>query len=262
MRSAYSPSSSRGLSTSERRPATCPHQDVVPRLVRGTHPSVVDPANKSRDDGIDTFLFDLDGTLIDTSPGLNHAVNFIRGQLGLKPLPLEVTRPIAGNGAKALLLAGNDIHENIDPLVQELFQYYKNNLHKEIILFAGIEQVLKHLDQTGIQWGIVTNRFEYLTHSLLPYLNLPSQPAVVVCGDTLARCKPYPDPVIHAYTLLKKSPENCIFIGDSLRDIQAGKAAGVKTVAATYGYIEAHDDPIAWQADYYIDSPENLISLF
>lgn len=210
---------------------------------------------------IDTFLFDLDGTLADTAPGLNHAVNHIRAELGLKPLPLELTRPIAGNGAKALLMAGNDIHDNLDKLTEELFHYYKNNFHKEITLFPGMAEVLKHINQLGAQWGIVTNRLEFLTHSLLEHLHLPNHPAVTVCGDTVARCKPYPDPVIHAYTLLRKSPENCIFIGDNIRDIQAGKAAGVKTVAATYGYIEAHDDPVAWQADYYIHDASHLITL-
>jgi len=210
---------------------------------------------------IDTFLFDLDGTLADTAPGLNHAVNVIREQLGLKSLPLELTRPIAGNGAKALLMAGNDIHDNLDKLTEELFQYYKNNLHKEISLFPGMEEVLQHINKSGFQWGIVTNRLEFLTHALLEHLNLPNHPAVTVCGDTVARCKPYPDPVIHAYNFLKKLPQQCILIGDSSRDIQAGKAAGVKTVAATYGYIEAHDDPKMWQADYYIKKPQELTEL-
>ena len=125
-----------------------------------------------------------------------------------------------------------------------------------------MEQVLQHIKEHGLNWGIVTNRLEHLTRPLLLTLNLPSQPAVIVCGDTLARCKPHPDPVIHAYTLLKKSPQQCLFIGDSIRDIQAGKAAGVKTVAALYGYIEVHDNPLDWQADYNIKKPEELLEIF
>ncbi len=211
---------------------------------------------------IDTFLFDLDGTLVDTAPDLTHAVNAIRRRLGLQPISLDLTRPIAGNGAKALIQAGNDIHQDIDSLAQELFEYYKHNIHVEAHLFEGMEEVLKNISKAGSTWGIVTNRPGFLTHALLPHLNLPITPAVVVCGDTLSRSKPHPDPVIHAYTLLKKLPAQCVMIGDSSRDIQAGKAAGVKTVAALYGYIEAQDDPTTWAANYTINHAKDLNKLF
>lgn len=207
---------------------------------------------------IDTFLFDLDGTLVDTAPDLNHAVNAIRQTLGLKPLPLALTRPIAGNGAKALLKAGNDIDQNLDQLAERLFEHYQHNIHIDAKLFDGIEEVLNRIEQAGFTWGIVTNRPEFLTHALLPYLQLPTPPAVVVCGDTLTRNKPHPDPVIHAYRLLQKSPEQCVLIGDSIRDIQAGKAAGVKTIAALYGYIAPNDNPLDWQADHAIKQASEL----
>ena len=208
---------------------------------------------------IDTLLFDFDGTLVDTAADLNHAVNIIRQRLGLAPLPLEITTPIAGNGARALLLAGNDIHDNIDSHVAALFDYYKDNLHRETKLYAGMEQVLKHIEKTGMHWGIVTNRLEYLTRPLLVKLNL--QPAIVVCGDNVTHTKPHPESVIKAYTVLNKTPEQCLFIGDNIRDIKAGKAAGVKTVAALYGYIDRMDAPANWGADYQIKHPEELVDI-
>lgn len=208
-----------------------------------------------------TILFDLDGTLADTAPDLNHALNHIRNALNLEPLALEVTRPIAGNGAKALIAVGNDIQEDHDTLAIAMREHYKNNIHTEAKLYDGIEALINKINQAGLTWGIVTNRPETLTFSLLPHLNLPSPPACVVCGDTTTKAKPHPEPLIHAYTLLKTAPKHCLYIGDNIRDIQAGKAAGIETVAATYGYIEADDDPKTWKADHYIQSPTDLLKI-
>lgn len=211
---------------------------------------------------IEAVLFDCDGTLLDTAADLTHATNYIRKTQGLAPIDLSTTRPIAGNGAKALLASGGDINESqLNTLSQDLFRHYSNHIYIETCLFDGMAKVLTEIVANGLTWGIVTNRPEYLTHALLDHIALPNLPACIVCGDTLPLAKPHPDPIYHACKLIQVAPENCLYVGDNIRDIQAGNAAGSITVGALYGYLAEGEDVKQWQADYYIKQPSALLEI-
>ena len=212
---------------------------------------------------IRSVLFDFDGTLVDTAPDLTHAVNHIRHQLQLPELSLEVTRPIAGNGAKALIAAGEDIAEqhDRDDLAKSLFSHYHENIYIDTQFFPGVIEVIKHLDQMNIPWGIVTNRHEFLTFPLIEHLPFPSQPACVVCGDTLSKSKPHPEPILHALQQIQQDAVDCLYIGDHQRDIEAGKAANTQTVAALYGYVEESEQPHQWGSDYIINHPLEILDI-
>lgn len=210
---------------------------------------------------IESVLFDFDGTLVDTSPDLHHAVNHIRETLNLPSLSKETTRPISGNGAKALLAAGNDIAGNHDQLANELFKHYQNNILIDTVIFDGVNHVIEFLDAKQIPWGIVTNRHEYLTYPLIKQLHFYSQPQCVVCGDTLEKAKPHPEPILHALNQLKMPAETCLYIGDHERDIQAGKAANTLTAAALYGYIDDNELTCHWGADFIINHPGEILAI-
>jgi phosphoglycolate phosphatase len=210
---------------------------------------------------ISGVIFDLDGTLLDTAPDMVGALNALRIQENLDPLPYPMVRPHVSNGALALLrLAFPDYDEHqISGLHKRYLAIYSEHLSVETAPFPGIDTLLQDLERAGLSWGIVTNKPTALTEPLLAAQGLLHRCACVVSGDTLPQRKPHPAPLLHALQQLGLKPDVAMYIGDAPRDIEAGKAAGMTTVAATYGYIQPDDDPLAWGADIYIDSPAELM---
>ncbi|MBU2759595.1 HAD family hydrolase [Acidithiobacillus sulfurivorans] len=206
-------------------------------------------------------LFDLDGTLVDTAPDLAAAANRLRESRGLPALPLADLRPVASQGARGLLRVafGLQPEDHEFPALREKFlEDYLSRICEQSTLFPGMAQVLHWLEESKIPWGIVTNKPGFLTTPLLAALALPVAPGVVVSGDTTARAKPDPLPVLHALQQLDAETTPSLMIGDDPRDILAGRAAGTQCWAAGWGYVEAEHPPENWEADQIITRSELL----
>ncbi len=206
------------------------------------------------------ILFDLDGTLADTAPDLIAAINLLRQRHHLPTLPLSRLRPFASQGARGLIGEAFNITPNetdYAALLAEFLKNYEQNLCVDTILFNGVKELLNNLNQRGHTWGIVTNKVERFAHPLIKQLGL--NPAVIVCGDTTPHSKPHPAPLLHAATKIAQLPQQCLYVGDDLRDIEAGKAANMMTVAAAYGYCEQNTEK--WGADFTIHEPLGLMEL-
>jgi len=211
---------------------------------------------------IRTVLFDLDGTLADTAPDLAHALNTQLVEEGKKALPYETIRPEVSHGATALVKLGFGVgpgDAGFDRLRERFLALYSADLCKHTKPFAGIEPLLKSLQQQGINWGIVTNKPAFLTDPLVAGLKLTPAPTCVVSGDTVANRKPHPEPMLLACTQAGSQPRECLYVGDAERDVTAGIAAGMRTIVACYGYIEAHEAPESWPADGRIHDPSALL---
>lgn len=212
---------------------------------------------------IEAVLFDLDGTLVDTAPDMGTALNNLLIEENRQPLPLATIRPLVSQGGLVLTqlgFAGKVPAAEIEPLRQRYLQHYHAIVADESRLFDGYAEILDELEARSIPWGIVTNKPEWLTHPLLEQLDLALRTGVVVGGDTLAQRKPHPLPLQVAAQRLGISCNNCIYVGDDERDIVAGKAAGMKTLVAAYGYIEEAANIETWQADGVIDRPHDLLA--
>jgi len=212
---------------------------------------------------IDAVLFDLDGTLVDTAPDMVAVLQEMQQAHDLKPVPYEVGRANVSNGAIGLLSVGfPDAHaEYHSPLHLEYLERYEQRLCVDSVVFPGLEPLLDELDAADVCWGIVTNKPERLTQPLLQALNLESRSAGNVSGDTLTERKPHPAPMLHACRLINVAPKNAVYVGDAARDIEAGQAAGMATIAAAYGYITSDDDPSRWGADKIATDTEDLAKL-
>jgi 2-phosphoglycolate phosphatase len=207
-------------------------------------------------------LFDLDGTLADTAPDLAEAVNRIRLERGLPRTPYEQLRPVASAGARGLIGVAFGLapgQPGYEPLRDQFLDNYTKYIADKSALFEGVPAVLAALDRHGIAWGIVTNKVGRLTDLLVPKIGL-SHAACVVSGDTTSHPKPHPAPLLEAARRLNVAPEDCWYVGDDLRDIQAGQAAGMPTVAAGWGYW-GHVEPDTWQADHIAAEPLDLLAL-
>ena len=208
-------------------------------------------------------LFDLDGTLADTAPDLAAALNRLRADQGLAPLPLEQVRPFASAGARGLVHVGFDAKpgdNEYDALREAFLEYYRERPCVETRLFPGMPELLGEFARRSIAWGVVTNKATRFTDRIIETLKLA--PACVVCGDTTPHLKPHPAPLLHAAGLLKLTPQQCLYLGDDLRDIQGARAAGMRAVAVDWGYHHpASGGPATWQADAVIMQPQDLIGL-
>jgi 2-phosphoglycolate phosphatase len=206
-------------------------------------------------------LFDLDGTLADTAPDLAAAVNWLRTERGLAETPYDVLRPTASAGARGMIGAafglapGDDGYEE---LRLAWFDRYQSAMSTHTTLFDGINELLTGIEQAGMAWGIVTNKPSRFTDPLVPQIAL-AHAGCIVSGDTMAFAKPHPAPVLEGARRLGVAPEQCWYVGDDLRDIEAGKAAGMITVACAWGYCGAIA-PSTWGADYLFDTPEQLLA--
>ncbi len=208
------------------------------------------------------ILFDLDGTLVDTAPDLAFALNSLLEEQGKPTLSYETIRPIASNGAGGLLDLGFGVSDDDDllPVLRDrLLAIYQDNISRESRLFDGMLEVLSALEKANITWGIITNKPAFLTDPLVKALELHHRARCVVSGDTTPFSKPHPAPMIHACELINVPPEQCIYIGDAARDIEAGKNANMRTVAALYGYVSDTDNPDNWQADANINHPSDIL---
>ncbi len=211
---------------------------------------------------IKTVLFDLDGTLADTAPDLAAALNHVLSRHGKPALPYEIIRPVVSHGGVALTTLGfGKDHPEFDTLYRELLDYYQANIDTHTRLFPGMETVLKKLEATGINWGIVTNKPGWLTEPLMKALQLDQRARTIVSGDTLEQRKPHPAPLLHACTQTGCEAGECVYVGDAQRDIEAGNRAGMHSVVALFGYIDENDTPSQWQADAMVQTPEEIIQV-
>ena len=216
------------------------------------------PANEIR-----TILFDLDGTLLDTAPDLAEALNTVLTENRHDPLPFESIRPVVSHGGMALIQLGFGLERSdptFEPLRQRLLDVYRDNLSRHTTPFPGIGELLDTIEQRGINWGIVTNKPAWLTEPLLKDLNLFDRAICVISGDTLDERKPHPAPMLYACELAGCKPEQCVYIGDARRDIEAGNNAGMHTLTALFGYIQEDDTPGTWEADGMINMPLDLLA--
>lgn len=213
---------------------------------------------------IRAVLFDLDGTLIDSAPDLASAANKMRLDRGMASLPLERYRPVAGAGAKGMLaeaFAINAEHSEFASLREEFFSNYQNCMFQHTAVFDGVENLVNRLLQKGILWGVVTNKSARFTNPLTSSIPLFATAGAIVSGDSTPYAKPHPAPLLEAAARLNLEPCQCLYVGDDERDIVAGLAAGMSTVAATYGYIGRGSDPLTWGAHASIKSPRELLQL-
>jgi len=211
---------------------------------------------------IKTVLFDLDGTLVDTAPDLAHALNRVLEEEGRPHVPYEMVRAEASFGGKAIVRAGFNIEET-DPDFERLRKRFLENYADQICvhskLFDGMEEVLRHIETDRRQWGVVTNKPSYLTDPLMKALGLSERAACVVSGDTTAKSKPDPLPIHHACEVSGAQTHECVYIGDAQRDIEAGQRAGMRTLAAAFGYLRESDDPRTWGANHVLNEPGEII---
>ena len=207
------------------------------------------------------LLLDLDGTLLDTAPDMAGALNRLRREEGREALPFVSVRPHVSSGARALveLGFGSPAPEEFERLRLRFLALYAEALSGGTRLFPGCEALLAALEARHIPWGIVTNKPGYLTTPLLATLGLLARAACVVAGDTVGERKPHPLPLLHAATLIGRAPGDCVYAGDHARDIVAGRAAGMHTVAVRYGYLADGEDPAAWGPDAVVGAPGELL---
>jgi 2-phosphoglycolate phosphatase len=206
-------------------------------------------------------LFDLDGTLLDTAPDMVGALNALRGENFLPPLPYQTVRSAVSHGAGRVVKIG---FPDADPetaleLQQRFLEIYRGALSRETRLFPGMDRVLDTLDEWHLKCGIVTNKAAWLTEPLLEELGLRARFACVVSGDTLAERKPHPLPLLHAAELAEVAPAECVYVGDAERDVQAAHAAAMPALVADYGYLGADEDSTLWGGDGYLQRPLDLL---
>ncbi|WP_144374012.1 HAD family hydrolase [Vogesella urethralis] len=212
---------------------------------------------------IKAVLFDLDGTLADTARDLGAALNRLLAEENLPPQPYEAVRPIASHGTRGLVSLGFGIdksHPRFEEYRLRFLEQYDHDFSSHTTLFDGINELILALQARGLTWGIITNKPMRFTDRLVPALPFAVPPAVVVSGDTVGVAKPDPAPMLHACRLIDTDPRHCLYVGDAERDIQAGRAVGMKTVLVNWGYIADSDDTASWQADISINEPSELLA--
>ena len=207
-------------------------------------------------------LFDLDGTLIDSAPDLAGAANAMRLARGMEPLEVEVLRPMVGSGARGMVglaLGVRPGDDTFDALRNEFLERYEACLLERTAVFAAMTPVLDALERAGMPWGIVTNKAERFALPVTIGLDLQRRAAAVVCGDTTPHSKPHPAPLLEAARRVGIGAGSSVYVGDDLRDVQAGRAAGMATLVAAWGYLGAGEPIAAWGADAVLEQPNALL---
>jgi phosphoglycolate phosphatase len=213
---------------------------------------------------LQAVLFDMDGTLLDTAPDFIAILQAMRQDRGLAPADEARLRGVISGGAKAMILAGFEVDPlgaELEPLRLEFLERYQEHCADHTRLFEGMDEILRDLDAARLRWGVVTNKPVRFAEPIMQRLGLADRSACLICPDHVARSKPDPEMVLLACRQLDIAPQTALFIGDDLRDIESGRAAGSKTVAARYGYIHPDDRPEHWGADAIIDHPLELRAL-
>ena len=211
---------------------------------------------------VEAVLFDLDGTLIDSAPDLGAAVDKMRTDRGLSSFPLEHYRHMAGAGARGMLgiaFGMTPEHPDFDAMKEEFFVNYENAMTERTRIFDGVVELISSLEAQGLPWGVVTNKSSRFTDPLTSAIPLFATAKAIVSGNTTPHAKPHPEPLFEAARRLSIDPARCVYVGDDERDIVAGLAAGMGTVAATYGYLGVQTDISRWNAHLHIDSPMDLL---
>lgn len=212
---------------------------------------------------IKAVLFDLDGTFADTAPDLAYALNCVLQEQNHNPIPLETIRLKTSDGSHALIKLGFGIDQSsieFDSLKERLLEIYSDNIAKNTRLFSGIEELLKKFQDMGIAWGIVTNKPERLTNPLMDELGITQRTPCIVSGDTTAHSKPHPESLLYGAKLLGVSAEQCLYVGDAQRDVEAANRAGMKSLIALFGYIGPDDKTDEWGADGKINTPLEVLN--
>ena len=212
---------------------------------------------------ISGVLFDLDGTLLDTANDLGEALNYVLRKYGLPEIAREDYRPIASDGALGLLTLGfaDSLGKyDYEQLRSEFLAYYEDNIAVHTCLYPEVSELLLSLNERKIPWGVVTNKPEGLTRLLLPYFAEFKNCLSLIGGDTLVNRKPHPEPIFKACEEISVASEQCLYVGDALRDIQAGNSAKSTTVIAKWGYILANEDCTTWHADHHAETPLEVLS--
>lgn len=208
-------------------------------------------------------LFDLDGTLIDSAPDMASAANALRADHGLAPLPHASLRPMVGSGARGMLLVAFGIapgHERFADLKDAFLAHYALRLLDQTRVFDAMAPVLAALEAARRPWGIVTNKAMRYAEPVVTGLGLAQRAAVLIAGDTTPHAKPHPAPLLEAARRLGLAAEDCVYVGDDLRDIQAGRGASMGTLAAAWGYLGQGEHPEAWGADAVLPNPGDLLN--
>ena len=211
---------------------------------------------------VELVLFDLDGTLIDSAPDLAAAANAMRAARSLAPLPLPALRPMVGSGARGMIGAAFGVapgDARFEAMRDEFLARYQDALLERTTVFESMVPVLKRLDAAGRRWGIVTNKAERFTRPVVEGLLLHTRAAVLVCGDTTPHSKPHPAPLLEAARRAGVAAQDCVYIGDDHRDVLAGRAAGMATLAAAWGYLGVGQPIEAWGAHAVLPDPAALL---
>ena len=207
-------------------------------------------------------LFDLDGTLLDSAPDMAATVNRMRAARGRPPMPLDELRPHVSKGSRAMSAAafpelGGEVSSE---MIREFLDTYEQELGRNSVLFDGVAELLDAIEADGARWGIVTNKPEYLAKQVMPQLGWDTRSAILIGGDTLPQRKPHPLPLLHSAQQLGVAVEDCVYVGDDQRDIDAARAAGMRSIVALWGYRREDDDPNAWGGDVMADSARDLLN--
>lgn len=211
---------------------------------------------------IKAVFFDLDGTFADTAADLASAVNAMRAARGLGPVSVQVTRPVTSSGARGLLRVAFGMtpeHPAYFSMREEFLETYARNLCRHTTVFDGIAELVSELEARGLKWGIVTNKSERLAQPLIAQLGYGERCACVIGGDTTGRLKPDPASLFAACAAIDVEPPACVYVGDDRRDVEAGQAAGMKTIAVRYGYLNG-GAPDEWGADAVVDCPGDVLA--
>lgn len=206
---------------------------------------------------LEAVLFDLDGTLADTAPDMALTVNKMLERRGKGGVSVEKVRPHVSQGARGMIVSAFGIgtgHPDFGAMREEFLDIYAGNLCIGTTLFPGMAELLDDLEARAIGWGVVTNKFERLARPVMAGLGLGERAAVIVGGDTCARPKPFPDPLLHAAASMNVAPARTLYVGDDERDVRAARAAGMPVVVAGYGYLGDGAPPSQWGADAVVDS--------
>lgn len=213
---------------------------------------------------LEAVLFDLDGTLVDTAKDFHWTINTLLAEENEASISFSQVRTVVSQGARAIVSNAFDIeptHPECDRLTQRLLDIYAEHLAVDSQLFAGLSELLQWLDSSNVKWGIVTNKPERFTSPLMQGLELDKRSAATICPEHVQQPKPAPDALLLACNQMQTKPENCVYIGDHIRDIEAGRNAGMRTIAAEYGYIMNGEQVADWRANYTVLSSQDILPL-